>query len=79
MSSAVVEGVGDAVDAVGQRISMSAIIDTIKSGIGGVFEIAGQAFDFLIDNPLCALMLVTGFAYTGLSLVKRGLRIAKGR
>lgn len=49
----------------------------ITTGVEQAFTIATKAFDFLMANPLCALMVGVGFAYTALSLIKRGIRVAK--
>lgn len=51
--------------------------EIIATGTEQAFNIASSAFDFLMSNPLCALMVGVGFAYTGLSLIKRGIRVAK--
>lgn len=49
----------------------------IEEGVSIAFDIASKAFDFLIANPFCALMLGVGFAYTALSLIHRGVKTAK--
>lgn len=50
---------------------------TIATGVEQAFNIATEAFDFLMGNPLCSLMVGVGFAYTALSLIRRGIRVAK--
>ncbi len=51
--------------------------EVIEQGIGSAFEIAAIAFGFLLSNPLCALMVGMGFAYSSLSLIRKAMRIAK--
>lgn len=51
--------------------------EVIATGVEQAFSIASSAFDFLMSNPLCSLMVGVGFAYTALSLIKRGIRVAK--
>lgn len=67
----------DVGDAVQTYADVSAIITLMKNGVKGVFEIAGSAFGFLMDNPLCAFMVCVGFAYVALGLVRRSIRVAK--
>lgn len=68
---------GDAVDAVNTYKDVGAIITLIKQGVSGVFEIAGSAFGFLMDNPLCAFMVCVGFGSVALGLVRKAIRVAK--
>lgn len=57
--------------------SIESVITVIKSAVSGVFDIATSAFDFLLSTPLCAFMVGSGFAFTGLSLVRKALRTGK--
>lgn len=56
---------------------ISSVIDLIKEGVSGVFDIASSAFSFLISNPLAAFMLSSGFAFTALSCIRKALKVAK--
>ena len=58
-------------------ITMGTLITEIKQAVGGVFEIAGSGFNFLIANPLAAFIVGSGFAFTALSLIRKALRVAK--
>lgn len=69
--------VSDVAEAGKTTLTLPAIIELIKTAVTGVFDIASSAFSFLISNPLAAFMLGTGFAFTALSCVRKGLRIAK--
>lgn len=53
------------------------VIELIKTSVTGVFEIAGSAFSFLMANPLAAFMVGGGFAFTALSIIRKGLKVAK--
>lgn len=79
MALALIDGnVADTVvDTVTEHIDMAAMFTIMKSGVSGVFSIASSAFDFLMDNPLCAIMICTGICFTSLSLVRKGIRTAK--
>ena len=69
--------IGDTVSNIGTTVEMSSLITLVKTGVTGVLEMASTAFNFLIQNPLCAFMMCVGFGYTALSLVKKALRVAK--
>lgn len=56
---------------------VSSIVTLMKNGVSGVFDIAGSAFGFLMDNPLCAFMVCVGFAYVALGLVRRAIKVSK--
>lgn len=56
---------------------VSSVITLIKTGVSGVFEIAGSAFSFLMNNPLAAFTVAVSFAFTGLSVIRKGLKVAK--
>lgn len=60
-----------------ETADVSSVITLIKTSVSGVFEIAGSAFSFLISNPLAAFMVGTGFAFTALGVVRKGLKTAK--
>lgn len=79
MALALIDGsVGETVvDTVTEHIDLAAMLTIMKSGVAGVFSLASSAFDFLIDNPLCAFMVCIGIAYTSLSIVRKALRTAK--
>lgn len=70
------EGSG-VIDAVNTYKDVGAIITLMKQGVTGVFEIAGSAFGFLMDNPLCAFMVCVGFASVALGIVRKGIRVSK--
>lgn len=50
---------------------------TVTESVVTVFSIAGKAFDFFLGNPLCALVLGVSFAFAALSLIRRGMAVAK--
>ena len=60
-----------------EKLTVAAVIELIKQGVTGVFEIASSGFSFLISNPLAAFIVGSGFAFTSLSLVFKALRVAK--
>lgn len=68
------ENIGEAVST---TLTLPTIIEMIKTSVAGVFDIASSAFSFLIGNPLAAFMIGIGFAFTALSLVRKGLKISK--
>lgn len=53
------------------------VVKLMKEGAGAVFDIGVDAFNFLLANPLCTFYVCTGFAFTGLSLVRKAIRAAK--
>ncbi len=77
MFPTVVSEAADVGGAVQTYADVNAIIALVKTGVGGVFDIASSAFGFLMDNPLCAFMVCVGFGSVALSMVRRALRIAK--
>lgn len=78
MALALLDGVGETiVDTVVTNIDMTAMFTILKNGVSGVFSIASSAFGFLMENPLCAIMVSVGFAYAALNIVRKGLRVAK--
>lgn len=77
MVASVGDTVGDIVDATSTSVSIGSLINLVKQGVAGVFDMASSAFNFLFNNPLCAFSLCVGFGYTALGLVKKGLRVAK--
>ncbi len=68
---------GDVVDGVKTYADVGSIITLMKQGVTGCFEIAGSAFGFLMDNPLCAFMVCVGFASVALGLVRKAIRVSK--
>lgn len=56
---------------------VSGVIGLIKTSVTGVFDIAGSAFSFLMANPLAAFMVGSGFAFTALGVIRKGLKVAK--
>ena len=69
--------IGDSAANLGTSVEMSTLIPLIKQGVVGVLVMASSAFNFLIQNPLCAFAMCVGFGYTALSIVKNALRVAK--
>ena len=57
--------------------SMEQVVQLIKGGVQGAFDIASSAFDFLISNPLAAFIVGAGFAFTALSLIRKAIRVAR--
>ncbi len=66
-----------AVNTMSTSAEITSIIDIVKTGVSGVFDIAGSAFDFLMANPLCAFMVCVGFGSVALGFVRRALRVSK--
>lgn len=58
-------------------VDLTTILDNVKQAVGGIFDLAGSGFSFLVSNPLCFLMIGSGFAFTAFGLVRRALRVAK--
>lgn len=56
---------------------MEAIINTLTTGVTGVFTIAGQGFNFITSNDLCMFMVSISFAGVALGFVKRAFRTAR--
>ena len=77
LEGGVVDTTTDIVDNYASSAEMGSIIDLITKATKGTFEIATSAFEFLMSNPLCAFMVGTGFAWSALSLVRKGLKVAK--
>ena len=59
------------------KIELSSVLSLIKEAVSGVFDIAGSAFNFMYQNPLCAFMIGSGFAFSALGLVRKALKTAK--
>lgn len=57
--------------------SITEILALIKASVTGVLDIASAGFNFLLSTPLSAFMIGSGFAFTALSLVRKGLRVSK--
>lgn len=77
MVASVGDTIDDIVDAGSTTFSIGSLINLLKVGVAGVFDMASSAFNFLFNNPLCAFMLCVGFGYTALSIVRKALRVAK--
>lgn len=58
-------------------VTLDTIISNVTTAVGGVFNLASEGFNFLLSNPLCFLMIGSGFAFTAFGLVRRALRVAK--
>lgn len=56
---------------------MESIIKTLTTGVKGVFDIAGQGFQFITANDLCMFMVSISFAGMALGFVKRAFRTAR--
>lgn len=77
LESGVVDTAGDVATNYASLTEMTSVIDLITKATKGTFSIATSAFEFLMANPLCAFMVGSGFAYSALSLIRKGLRVAK--
>lgn len=77
MGEEVSEVVDQTVENVSTNIQMSTLIPVIRDAVSGVFDIASAGFNFLFNNPLCAFMIGSGFAFSALGLVRKALRTAK--
>lgn len=72
LTAAATEGVTEAAS-----VDLSTILTNVTTAVGGIFNLASEGFSFLTSNPLCFLMIGSGFAFTAFGLVRRALRIAK--
>lgn len=52
-------------------------ISQVTEAAGGIFDLAKEAFNFMLSNPLCFLMIGSGFCFTALGLARRALRASK--
>ncbi len=59
--------------------SVGDTVKEISTAAGGIFDLAKDAFSFMLSNPLCFLMIGSGFCFTALGLARRALRTAKSR
>lgn len=53
------------------------VISTVATGVGGVFDMSGSAFDFLTSNDLCMFMLSISFAGIAVAFVGRSFKTAR--
>lgn len=77
MGETVADTASDVVQNAASGLELKSIIPVIKDAVTGVFEIAGSGFNFLFQNPLCAFMIGSGFAFSALGLVRKALKTAK--
>lgn len=61
----------------GGGTGMDGIISTLTSGVTGIFNLAGQGFDFITGNDLCMLMVGLSFAGAALGLVGRAFKVSR--
>lgn len=52
-------------------------VTQVAEAAGGIFDLAKEAFSFMLSNPLCFLMIGSGFCFTALGLARRALRASK--
>lgn len=52
-------------------------VKQVATAAGGIFDLAKEAFSFMLSNPLCFLMIGSGFCFTALGLARRALRASK--
>lgn len=57
--------------------TVSATVQEITEASGGIFDLGTNAFSFMLSNPLCFLMIGSGFCYTALGLARKALRASK--
>lgn len=62
---------------VASSATITSLTDNISSGVQGVFKIAGHGFNFIVENPLCMLMVCLSFAGAGLGFVGRAFKTAR--
>lgn len=53
------------------------IVDTVSTGVGGVFEMASAGFGFLTDNALCMFMIAVSFAGVGIGFIGRAFKTSR--
>lgn len=56
---------------------LDGVISTVATGVGGVFDMSGSAFDFLTSNDLCMFMLSITFAGIAVAFVGRSFKTAR--
>lgn len=52
-------------------------VSQITDAAGGIFDLGTKAFSFMLSNPLCFLMIGSGFCFTALGLARKALRASK--
>lgn len=57
--------------------SVGDTVSEITTAADGIFKLASRAFSFMLSNPLCFLMIGSGFCFTALGLARKALRAAK--
>lgn len=57
--------------------SMSDIISNLTTAVTGIYNIAGQGFNFIAGNALCMVMVGLSFAGAGLGLVGRAFKTSR--
>lgn len=60
-----------------EAATVESIIATLTTGVKGIYSIAGEGFNFIVDNPLCILMVALSFAGAGLGFVGRAFKTAR--
>lgn len=57
--------------------TLTEIVTEVKTGVSGVLDIAGEGFEFIVNNPLCMFMLSLSFAGAALGFVKRAFKTSR--
>lgn len=57
--------------------TLEEVLDDLSVGVGGIYDIAGQGFNFVIGNPLGIVMCSLSFAGAGIGLVGRAFKTAR--
>lgn len=53
------------------------VANAITNGVQTGFTLGGEAFNFIMANPLSATVVGIGFCYVALGIIKRALRVSK--
>lgn len=61
----------------GDSGSMGGIITIISNGVKGVFKLAGEGFNFIVNNALCMFMVAISFAGVALGFVARAIKTSR--
>lgn len=56
---------------------ISLIVNTVSTGVKGVFDMASEAFQFLTSNDLCMFMFSITFAGIAIAFVGRSFKTAR--
>lgn len=70
------EGFGEG-SVVEPESGLTNLIGSIKDGVKGIYGLAAEGFNFIVNNPLCLLMVCLSFAGAGLGLVGRAFKTAR--